>query len=186
MPIPALEAYKLQIVADISTQSAPDSIDPSTVGSGYTDLVDIITPYLEFDENRVYSAGSTVPDDLDGADGDIYFQGESAGTVTVWQKVTGAWVNNGSFNINADVYFTNSGTTGIASDLATGIITVTMASFPTIAADGIIRGNFDLRYGADWICVDVPPTVTKTAGVITSAVFDVGNILIDEIRGRIF
>lgn len=98
--IPALVAYKAQINTDISTQSAPDSIDPATVGAGYTDLVDIIDPYLEFDANRVFSAGSTVPSDLDGADGDIYFQGEANGTVTIWQKVTGSWVDNGSFMIN--------------------------------------------------------------------------------------
>lgn len=103
MPIPALEAYKLQIDADISTQSAPDSIDPSTVGSGYTDLVDIITPYLEFDENRIFSAGTAVPNDLDGSDGDIYFQGETDGTVTLWQKEAGSWVDNGSFTIGSGV-----------------------------------------------------------------------------------
>lgn len=99
MPIPALAAYKTQINADITTQSAPDSIPPDVVGSGYTDLVDIIEPYLEFDENRVYSGGSAIPDDLDGSDGDIYFQGETDGTITIWQKVDGVWEDNGSFDI---------------------------------------------------------------------------------------
>lgn len=103
MPIPALEAYKLQIDADITTQSPPDSIPPDVVGSGYTDLVDIITPYLEFDENRVFSGGSAVPDDLDGADGYIYFQGAVDGTITIWQKVAGSWEDNGFFIVNGAI-----------------------------------------------------------------------------------
>lgn len=100
MPIPALTAYKTQINTDITTQSATDSISPTIVGSGYTDLVDIIEPYLEFDEGRVYSAGSTVPSALDGSNGDVYFYGQTSGVVTIYQKVLGAWVASGSFTID--------------------------------------------------------------------------------------
>lgn len=85
----------------------------------------------------------------------------------------------------SSVYFTDSGTTGIAVNLSTGVITVTMASFPTIAANGIIRGNFDVRVGSDWVSIDQLPEVTKTAGVITTASFYL-NQSFDEIRGRIF
>lgn len=103
MAIPALQAYKTQINADITTQSAPDSIPPDVVGSGYTDLVDIIEPYLEFDENRVFSGGTSVPNNLDGSDGDIYFQGAPDGTITIWQKVDGSWEDNGDFTVNGAI-----------------------------------------------------------------------------------
>lgn len=102
--IPALVAYKAQINSDISTQSAPDSIDPATVGGGFTDLVDIIDPYLE--KNILFTAGSSVPSNLDGSNGDVYFQGEPDGTITVWQKISGSWVSGGSFSITGSILVT--------------------------------------------------------------------------------
>lgn len=90
--------------------------------------------------------------------------------------------NGGSF-----VTFTNSNTVGITSVLATGIITVNMGVFVNIATNGIIRGNFDLRYGTDWIIADVTPEITKDInGKILTATFNVNNVNIDEIRGRIY
>lgn len=140
MPIPALEAYKVQINEDITTQSAPDSIPPDVVGSGYTDLVDIITPYLEFDENRVFSAGSAVPDDLDGADGDIYFQGETDGTITLWQKSAGSWVNNGSFVIG------NGGVTVTGTTASDGTFVATLGTNRLVSVyegDNLVYPNYN-------------------------------------------
>lgn len=104
-----------------------------------------------------------------------------AGDVVTYKSTVAALATK----LSAPIYFTDSGTTGIAVNLSTGVITVTMASFPTIAANGIIRGSFDVRVGSDWVAVDAMPEVTKTAGVITTAVFYL-NQSFDEIRGRIF
>lgn len=103
MPIPAIEAYKTQIDVDITTKTAAASIPPDVVGRGYTDLADLVTPYLEKEENRGYTAGTAVPSALDGSNGDVYFRGETSGTVTVYQKVSGEWVAKGSFIIDGKI-----------------------------------------------------------------------------------
>lgn len=103
MPIPAIESYKNQIDVDITTVTTADSIPPDVVGRGYTDLADLITPYLEAEDAREFSAGSTVPSDLDGSNGFVYFYGQPNGTVTVYQKISGTWVAKGSFVIDAKI-----------------------------------------------------------------------------------
>lgn len=103
MPIPAIEAYKTQIGVDITTKTAAASVPPDIVGSGFTDLANLITPYLETEENRGYTGGTAVPSALDGANGDVYFQGATSGIVTIYQKVAGAWVAKGTFNIDGKI-----------------------------------------------------------------------------------
>ena len=103
MPIPAIEAYKTQINVDITTKTASASVPPDVVGSGFTNLADLITPYLEIEETRGYTAGTVAPSALDGSNGDVYFHGATSGTVTVYQKASGAWVAKGSFIIGAPV-----------------------------------------------------------------------------------
>lgn len=89
-------------------------------------------------------------------------------------------------NVLASNYFTDNETSGISVNLTTGVITVTMAIFPTIAERGIIRGNFDVKVGSDWFSLDQFPEVTKDIdGTILTAVFYL-NQSFDEIRGRIF
>lgn len=83
-------------------------------------------------------------------------------------------------------YFNDSDVAGISTNLATGVVTITMSSFPTIASSGIIRGNFDVRVGSDWTPFDAMPEITKDgSGTILTAQF-VFNQSFDEIRGRIF
>lgn len=91
-----------------------------------------------------------------------------------------------SENALSAIYFTDSEVSGISVNLSTGVITVTMATFPTIAERGIIRGNFDVKVGSDWVALDQFPEVTKDInGTILTAVFYL-NQSFDKIRGRIF
>lgn len=85
------------------------------------------------------------------------------------------------------VYFTDSLTSGISSNKTTGVVTITMASFPDIASNGIIRADIDILKDGEWYASDVLPEVTKNgSGVLLTAVFTLGNTDITTIRGRIY
>lgn len=119
MAIPALEALKVLNDLLITTQTDPNSITPDMVGGITDDLIDILGPLLEIELNREYLGGSTIPSDLDGNDGDVYFYGDGSDTVVVYQKISGSWVAKGSFIIanGADpLTFTNSDLIGTSGD----------------------------------------------------------------------
>lgn len=159
-------------------------------GSIYQNVAGTWTVMFTFPESNAADGtllyGNGVPSDLIGKEFDSYLN-----------KLTGGFYLRGALtwtlqytvptvSLNVFRYFTNSDVTGISTNLATGVVTITMASFPAIASAGIIRGNFDVRVGSDWTPFDAMPEVTKDgSGTILTAQF-VFNQSFDEIRGRIF
>lgn len=86
-------------------------------------------------------------------------------------------------------YFTDNSLTGVVCDKTAGTITLSdiATNFPTISANGIIRGAFDLLIGSTWYASDVLPEMTKDgSGNLLTALFTLGNTGITTIRGRIY
>lgn len=86
-----IAVYKTQIDNDISTQSLPNSIPPDVVGSGYTDLADLLAPYINAINNEAILSGSTVPSSGTGNDLDLYYRVQSS-FFELYRKESGAWV----------------------------------------------------------------------------------------------
>lgn len=86
-----IAVYKTQIDNDISTQSLPNSIPPDVVGSGYTDLADLLAPYINAINNEAILSGSTVPSSGIGNDLDLYYRTQSS-FFELYRKESGAWV----------------------------------------------------------------------------------------------
>lgn len=86
-----IAVYKTQIDNDISTQSLPNSIQPDVVGSGYTDLADLLAPYINSINNEAILTGSGVPSALTGNDLDLYYRLQSS-FFELYRKEAGAWV----------------------------------------------------------------------------------------------
>lgn len=86
-----ITAYKAQIDNDISTQSLPNSIPPDVVGSGYTDLADLLAPYINSINNQGITSGSGVPSALSGNELDLYYRVQPS-SFELYRKESGAWV----------------------------------------------------------------------------------------------
>ena len=84
------EDYKNQINTDITTKTADNSIEPVTVGNGFTDLVDLLEDPIESINNQGYSSGTSIPSDLIGADLDLYYRLQDP--VVIYRKESGSWV----------------------------------------------------------------------------------------------
>lgn len=99
--------------------------------------------------------------------------------------VTKYYVDNVSIS---PVYFTDNSNANISVNLGTGVIAIAdvLNNFPVISGSGIIRGNFDVKKGSDWVPLDQFPEITKDIdGNILTAAFYL-NDSFDKIRGRIF
>lgn len=86
-----IATYKAQIDNDISTQSLPNSIPPDVVGSGYTDLADLLAPYINSINNNAILSGVGVPSALIGNDLDVYYNTQPT-YFELYRKESGAWV----------------------------------------------------------------------------------------------
>lgn len=91
-PSAEIASYKIGVVTDITSKTTINSISPENVGDASTDLADLILPYLEIIAvgGGDISGGTGVPDDLVGADGDVYYR-ISGGTFFVYRKESGSW-----------------------------------------------------------------------------------------------
>lgn len=91
-------AFNAAINTDISTQTTPNSIPPEVVGAGYTDLADLLEPYINAINNQALLFGTGVPSDLVGQDLDLYFQ--QTNPINLYRKLSGSWVLQGSLPID--------------------------------------------------------------------------------------
>lgn len=84
------EDYKNQIDVDITTVTTADSIEPVTVGEGFTTLVDLLAPFIESINNQTYYSGASIPSSLIGVDLDLYARTQNP--LEIYRKESGAWV----------------------------------------------------------------------------------------------
>lgn len=84
-------AYNAAIDNDISTQTGANTIPPEVVGAGYTDLANLLEPYINAINNQAILSGSTVPSSLIGADLDLYYRSQPT-YFELYRKEAGTWV----------------------------------------------------------------------------------------------
>lgn len=121
-----LLAYDATVLANVTTKVAVDSIDPVDVGDIGTDLSAAIVDVLERSNQEAISSGSAAPLDVNGADGDRYFQ--NTGSVTYeWRKTAGVWVNNATISLG--VTFPDGPLTNLRTSIAAMVVTVTSGSW---------------------------------------------------------
>lgn len=84
-----IAAYIITADATVTTQSTVDSISPAEVGELGTALATLLLPYMEEINDFAITASSIAPDDLDGSDKDLHFQGGSE--IKIWRKVVSTW-----------------------------------------------------------------------------------------------
>jgi hypothetical protein len=93
-------AYNAQINTDITTEVDPNTISPDMVGSGYTDLADLLEPYINRINDQDLFFGTddptTVPDF--GQDLDLYYQ--QVNPIGIWRKEAGVWTLKGTIPID--------------------------------------------------------------------------------------
>lgn len=87
-----LAAYSAQVNADVSSQTDPNSIDPTTVGSIGIDLANIIEPYISVANNQTIYEGTSDPTTLPsfGADLDLFYY-KQASFFALYRKESGTW-----------------------------------------------------------------------------------------------
>jgi hypothetical protein len=83
-------AYNNAINNDISTQTTPNSIPPEVVGAGYTDLADLLEPYINSINNEALLSGAGVPSNSLGSDLDLYYR--QTNPIEIYRKISGVWV----------------------------------------------------------------------------------------------
>lgn len=115
------EDYKNQIDTDITTKTAANSIEPVVVGNGYTDLVNLLTPYIESINNQTYYEGSGVPSDLLGEDLDLYARTQNP--IVIYRKEAGTWVVK--WTIPLGFTFSDGPIVGLRCSLSGSALTVT-------------------------------------------------------------
>jgi len=184
-----LLAYVATVLATVTTKDTPDSIDPVDVGNIGTDLAETIMPYMERINQEDIDDGTGVPDDLNGQDGDRYYQNTPNGTIE-WRKEGASWVSKATIGGGGFIPFDGMGITGVVVDLVAGTIELPDIEndFPAIHENGIIRGNFDQQFtGGAWYAADPLPEVTKDVdGKLLTALFTLGNINLIGLNGRIW
>ena len=82
-------AYNAAINEDITTQTGPNTIPPEVVGSGYTDLANMLEPYILRINNAALLDGTAAPTSGLGQDLDLYFQ--QTNPIIIWRKIAGVW-----------------------------------------------------------------------------------------------
>lgn len=87
-------AYNAAINAAITTQTAPNTIPPEEVGGGYTDLANLLEPYINAINNQSLLFGTAVPSSGLGTDLDLYFR--QGNPIMIYRKTAGSWILQGS------------------------------------------------------------------------------------------
>lgn len=122
-----LLAYDATVLTNVTTKTGINSTDPVDVGNIGTDLSATISPYMAKINQEGISSGSAVPLDINGADGDRYYQ-NSGSTTTEWRKEGAVWVNKATI-------------TGTG-----GAKTTILKSQADLIEDGAGTGNYYLKY----------------------------------------
>lgn len=122
-----LLAYDATVLANVTTKVAVDSIDPVDVGNIGTDLSQTISPYMAAINQEGISSGSAAPLDINGSDGDRYYQNTGATTIE-WRKEGATWVNKATITGNG------------------GAKTTIVKSQADLIEDGTGTGNYYLKY----------------------------------------
>lgn len=86
-----LLAYDATVLANVTTKVAVDSIDPVDVGNIGTDLSQTISPYMAAINQEGISSGTAAPLDINGSDGDRYYQNTADETIE-WRKEGATWI----------------------------------------------------------------------------------------------
>lgn len=156
MPIvDQLQAYKVQVNADISTQTDPDSITPDLVGSIGVDLADILLGELPKINNFDVKAGAAIP--TGGQDTFMYFRGTLSG-IEIYRKIGAIWTLLGTIPLG--ITYPDGILSGLRTSLASNIVTVTPGSWAisnvkynkntqtqfTLAAKDVNFDRWDLIY----------------------------------------
>lgn len=87
-----LLAYNATVNTNVTVKTAINSIDPVDVGNIGTDLSETISPYMALINQEGISSGSAAPLDINGSDGDRYYQNTGSTTIE-WRKEGATWVN---------------------------------------------------------------------------------------------
>lgn len=86
-----IAAYNAVVNANVSSQTDPNSIDPTTVGDIGIDLANLLLPYIEKSNNQTIFSGNTLPTTLLGADLDLYYYKQPS-FFEIYRKEAGVWV----------------------------------------------------------------------------------------------
>lgn len=92
-------AYNAAIDNDISTQTGANTIPPEVVGAGYTDLSNLLEPYINRINNQAILSGSSVPSSLTGSDLDLYYRSQPT-FFELYRKESGTWVLKVTINFS--------------------------------------------------------------------------------------
>lgn len=155
MPIgPDIAAYKTLVNLLITTATNPLSISPDMVGSGFTDLADLLETYYgqQFD----ILGGTGVPNDADGQDGDMYIRDNNP--TTFYKKELGTWVEKAS--VTWGIIFPDGALVGLLTSISGDVVTVTPGGWVidnviyrkatqtqfTLTAADLNFGRYDLIY----------------------------------------
>lgn len=84
-----IAAYIATVDAAVTTQSTVNSIGPVAVGEVGTALATLLLPYMEEINDFGITASNIAPDDLDGSDKDLHFQGGAE--IKIWRKIVSTW-----------------------------------------------------------------------------------------------
>lgn len=120
-----LAAYKVTVNADVTTQTTAQSIEPPAVGFIGTELADIILDPLESINNYAITQGTSIPNDLDGADLDQYTR-INGGVLTLYKKIAGSWVSQITYSFG---YILPDGPLTLRTTISGSVVTVTLGGW---------------------------------------------------------
>lgn len=190
-PIADLDLYDAGVNADVTTQTADDSVSPVEVGGIGTDLSAILRVYLPMINNQTYHQGTSAPTSLPpfGADLDLYYQQLVSG-FSLWRKESGVWilrvtmsfnlVENGILSglrtfINGDTVTVEKGTWGIDN---VQYSKATQTQFTVPAPDANFWRN-DLIYADDSGAIGYTAGVASTTPAFPTPAS--GQLLVDYV-----
>lgn len=122
-----LLAYDATVNTNVTSKTAINSIDPVDVGNVGTDLSATISPYMVKINQEGISSGTAAPLDINGSDGDRYYQNTGSTTIE-WRKEGATWVNKATI-------------TGTGGNKQTIV-----KSQADLIEDGAGTGNYYLKY----------------------------------------
>lgn len=166
-----ITSYIQQVNNDISTETDPNSIDPSMVGGIGIDLANLLLPYLLQINALNITGGAAAP--TGGQENDVYFRG-LLNSIQIYRNVAGNWVPGNSIPIG--ISYPNGILAGLRTLISGYILTVTPGSWAinntayskgtqtqlTIAPTDLNFSRWDLIYA------DTNNDILMTTGVASS------------------
>lgn len=121
---PIIQAYSTLVNQLVGSKVAENSIDPTDVASIGLELAELLLPILNTINDFAITGGTLPPDDVNGADLDLYIQGGTS--IVFWRKRNGIWVQEAEVPLGIQIV---DGNISLQASVNEQIVTVSAGSW---------------------------------------------------------